>query len=167
VSDTTVHRWPTPALTGDLVRGVLATGVAFLFVLVTPVGSILFWTVCGLTILFALYLMSTISRLTSVVEVNDEGIRLTGGLLGARAIAWRELTAFQLRHFPLSRDKTKGWMDLKLKGGGRTVTLDDRLDRFNEVLARAWTAARARDVGISDTTHHNLIAAGLIARPKT
>jgi hypothetical protein len=57
-------------------------------------------------------------------------------------------------------------MDLKLKGSGRTITIDDRLDRFNEVLARAWDAARTADVGVSDTTHHNLIAAGIVAKPK-
>jgi hypothetical protein len=138
----------------------------FLFLLVTPVGSLLFWGVAGLTILFALYLMSTVSRITSVIEVNDEGVRLTGGLFGGRAIKWRELTDFQLRHFPLSRDRSRGWMDLKLKGSGRTITIDDRLDRFNEVLARAWDAARTADVGVSDTTHHNLIAAGIVAKPK-
>jgi uncharacterized membrane protein len=166
MSETSVHRWPTAALTGDLVRGALATGIMFLFLLVTPVGSLVFWGVAGLTILFALYLMSSVSRITSVIEVNDEGVRLSGGLFGGRQIKWRELTGFQLRHFPLSRDRSRGWMDLKLKGGGQTIAIDDRLDRFGEVLARAWTAARAAEIGISDATHHNLIAAGLVAKAK-
>lgn len=166
MSETSVHRWPLSSLTGDLVRGTLATGVMFLFLLVTPIGSFAFWGVAGLTILFALYLMSAVSRMTSVVEVNDEGVRLSGSLFGGRAIKWAELRGFELRHFPLSRDRTKGWMDLKLKGGGQTIALDDRLDRFGEVLARAWDAARVAEVGISDATHHNLIAAGVLAKAK-
>ncbi len=167
MSEVGIHRWPTPSLTGDLVRGTLATGVSFLFLLVSPIGSIAFWGMLGLTILFALYLMTAVSRITSVVEVDDEGIKLSGGLFGRRAIAWARLQKFELRCFPLSRDRTRGWMDLKLTGDGQTIAIDDRLDRFNEVLARAWAEARAADVGISDATHHNLTAAGILPRAKT
>jgi hypothetical protein len=120
-----------------------------------------------LTILFALYLMASVSKLSSVVEVDDKGMRLSGGLLGRRAVKWAELQRFELRHFPLSRDRSRGWMDLKLSGGGRSIAIDDRLDRFNEILARAWAAARAAEIGISDATHHNLIAAGILAKAKT
>jgi hypothetical protein len=167
VSEIGVHRWPTPSLTGDLVRGVLATGVAFLFLLVTPIGSFVFWGALGLTILFALYLMTSVSRITSVVEVDDEGIKVSGGLFGRRAIRWARLQKFELRYFPLSRDRTRGWMDLKLTGEGQTIAIDDRLDRFGEVLARAWAGARTADVGISDATHHNLTAAGILPKAKT
>ena len=167
MSEVGIHRWPTPSLTGDLVRGVLATGVAFLFLLVSPIGSIAFWGMLGLTILFALYLMTSVSRMTSVVEVGDEGIKLSGGLFGRRQIPWARLEKFELRYFPLSRDRTRGWMDLKLSGGGQTITIDDRLDRFGEVLARAWAGARKADVGISDATHHNLTAAGILPKART
>jgi hypothetical protein len=107
-----------------------------------------------------------VSRLTSVVEVGDQGLRLSGGLFGARAIKWVDVQRFELRHFPLSRDRKEGWMDLKLQGGGMTITIDDRLDRFHEVLARAWEAARAADVGISDTTHANLSAVGILPKQR-
>jgi len=167
VSEAGIHRWPTPSLTGDLVRGVLATGVAFLFLLLTPIGSIVSWAALGLTILFALYLMMSVSRITSVVEVDEEGIKLTGGLFGQRAIRWARLQKFELRFFALNRDRTRGWMDLKLTGDGQTIAIDDRLDRFNDLLARAWASARAADVGISDATHHNLIAAGILPKAKT
>lgn len=167
MSEVSVHRWPTRSLTGDLVRGALSTGIAFLFLLVTPIGGLAFWGMLGLTILFALYLMMSVSRITSVVEVDDEGIKLNGGLFGRRAIPWARLQKFELRYFPLSRDRSRGWMDLKLSGGGQTIAIDDRLDRFSDVLARAWVGARAAEVGISDATHHNLTAAGILPRAKT
>lgn len=166
MSEVSIHRWPTQALTGDLARGSIATAVGVFLLLAVPVGSIAFWAVAGLTILFALYLMSTVSRISSVIEVDDEGVRWRGGLFGGRAIKWGELEKFELRHFPLSRDRAQGWMDLKLKGGGRTIAIDDKLDRFGEFLARAWVAARKADVGISDATHHNLMAAGLLPKDK-
>jgi hypothetical protein len=58
-------------------------------------------------------------------------------------------------------------MDLKLSSGRAAVAIDDRLERFEELLARAWEAARVAEVGISDATHHNLIAAGLLPKAKS
>jgi hypothetical protein len=164
VSEVRIHRWPSQALSGDLLRGIVATGVAFLLLLVSPIGSIAFWGMLGLGVLFGLYLLSTVSRISSVVEVDDEGVRLKGGMLGARAIKWAELRRFELRHFPLSRDRKEGWMDLKLAGPVHTIALDDRLDRFHDVLARAWEAARRAEVGISAATHWNLVAAGILPK---
>ena len=167
MSEVSIHRWPPGSLTGDLVRGVVAFGVALLLSLVTPVGSFPFFGVLVLAVLFGLYLASTVSRLACVIEVDDRGLRLSGGLFGARAIKWAELERFELRHFPLSRNRKEGWMDLKLRGSGRqTIAIDDRLDRFGEVLARAWEAARAADLGISNATHANLVAAGIIPKPR-
>jgi len=161
-----LHRWRPAALAGDLVRGVLALGGALMLGLVMPIGSVAFAFVAGLVVVFALYLAGTLSRLRSRVEVDEWGLRVSGGLFGAKTLKWAELERFELRYFSLRRDRQEGWMDLKLKGRGRMIALDDRLDRFHEVLARAWDAARAADVGISEATHANLAAAGLIAKAK-
>lgn len=56
-------------------------------------------------------------------------------------------------------------MELKLASATATITLDDRLDGFSNVLTRAWAAAQQAEVGISDATQANLIAAGIIAKP--
>lgn len=164
MSEASLHRWPVASLSGDLLRGAAATVLALLLVLVTPEGGFAFWGALLLLVLFALYLAATVSRMSAVVEVDDEGVRLKGGLLGPRAIRWTELRRFELRHFPLSRDRRMGWMDLKLKGAGATIAIDDRLERFADVLAKAWAAARAAEVGISDATHANLIAAGILPK---
>ncbi len=161
-----IHRWPPGALMGDLIRGGVATGVSLLLLLISPIGSLAFFAVLVLVVLFGLYLASTVSRWTSIIEIDDEGLRLTGGLFGARTIRWSELRRFELRHFPLSRDRKQGWMDLKLAGPVATVSIDDKLDRFNEVLARAWEAARTAELGISDATHTNLIAAGILPKSR-
>jgi uncharacterized membrane protein YdbT with pleckstrin-like domain len=165
MSEVSIHRWPAQALRGDLVRGVVSFAVVLLLLLVPPLWSLPFFGVLVLVVLFGLYLASTVSRFTSVLEMDDDGIRIRGGLFGPRTIKWAELRRFELRHFPLSRDRKEGWMDLKLRGSnGRTIAVDDRLDRFGEVLARAWTAARAAEIGISDSTHANLAAAGILPK---
>jgi hypothetical protein len=164
MSETHIHRWSAAALSGDAIRGAIATGVCLFLLLLVPIGSIAFFVVATLAGVFGLYLAGTFSRLRATIEVDDTGLRLSGGLLGPKAIKWAELRKFELRYFSLRRDGKDGWMDLKLRGPAQSIAVDDRLDRFHEVLARAWTAARAADVGVSDTTHANLIAAGIISR---
>ncbi|NOT38866.1 MAG: PH domain-containing protein [Alphaproteobacteria bacterium] len=163
MSEVSVHRWQPSALTGDLVRGLVAAGLTLFFLLLVPVFTVAFYVLLVLAVLFGLYLAGTVSRWRSVVEADDAGLRVAGGFFGRRTIKWAELTRFELRHFPLSRDRTQGWMELKLTCPNATVSIDDRLERFSELLAHAWIAAQRAEIDISDTTHANLVAAGLIA----
>lgn len=164
MSEISVHRWQPAALTGDLVRGIVAVALTLFFLLLVPAFTVAFYALLVLAVLFGLYLAGTVSRWRSVVEADDQGMRVAGGTFGTRTIAWAELKRFDLRHFPLSRDRTQGWMELKLSSDKASVTVDDRLERFDELLARAWVAARQAEVGVSDSTHANLVAAGLIAK---
>ena len=165
MSEVHIYRWPARALSGDIVRGAVACGVALFFLLLIPIASMVFFLILALCVVFGLYLASTLSRLSATIEVDAQGLRLSGGLLGAKSVKWSELRRFELRYFSLKRDRTDGWMDLKLQGSGQTIAIDDRLDRFHDLLARAWEAARAAEVGVSEATHANLIAAGIIAKP--
>lgn len=165
MSEIQIHRWPARALSGDVIRGAVALGAALFLLLLVPVASSVFFVALALSVVFGLYLAGTLSRLRSTIEIDEQGVRLSGGLLGAKSIKWTELRRFELRYFSLRRDRKEGWMDLKLHGGRQTIAIDDRLDRFHDVLARAWEAARAAEVGVSEATHANLIAAGVIAMP--
>jgi membrane protein YdbS with pleckstrin-like domain len=164
MSEVSIHRWRPSALTGDLVRGVVAVALTLFFLVLVPVFTVAFYALSTLAVLFGLYLAGTVSRWRRVVETDDEGLRVSGGLLGRRTIKWSELRRFELRHFPLSRDRAQGWMELRLVSPGAKVTIDDRLDRFDEVLARAWTAAQRAELSISEATHANLVAAGVLAK---
>ena len=166
MSDVSVHRWQPSALSGDLVRGLVATVLTLFFLALVPVFTVAFYVLLVLAVLFGLYLAGTVSRWRSIVEADDQGLRFSGAIYGQRTIKWAELTRFELRHFPLSRDRTQGWMELKLASANATVSVDDRLERFDELLARAWGAARRAELGVSDATHANLLAAGLIAKDR-
>ncbi len=149
---------------GDLCRGALALCLCIFFLLLTPVLSFTFLGLFCIGLLFAYYSFDCVSRLFSLVEIDESGVTLTGGLFGQRKINWGELEQFELRHFSLGRIKSSGWMDLKLKGGSCTILVDDKLERFDDVLYRAWYAARAADVGVSEVTLTNLAASGLNTR---
>lgn len=163
MSEVSIHHWKPAALSGDLVRGLAAVAITLFLLALVPALTVAFYVLLALAVLFGLYLAGTVSRWRSVVEIDDEGLRVSGGVTG-RSIAWAELRRFELRHFPLSRDRTQGWMELMLASPTAKVTLDDRLERFDEVLARAWAVARRAELGVSDATHANLVAAGLVTK---
>ncbi len=158
-----IYRWPLSALAGDYLRSGIGFALSFLFFLLVPPGSIAFFALLALAVLFGLYLAQTALRARTVLTLLPEGLAVTG-FFGNRLISWKALDQFALRYYTLRREKGAGWMDLKLGSGGYTVTIDDRLDGFRSILARSWQAACERDIGISSSTYANLTAAGLLAK---
>jgi uncharacterized membrane protein len=146
---------------GDLSRSAIAFGVCVFFALLTPTLSYSFLGLFCVALLFGFYLAESVSRLRSSIDVDDVCIQVSGGLFGRRIIKWSALEKFELRHFAVGRTSKSSWMDLKLTGGGRSILIDDKLEGFNVVLSRAWRAAQAASVGVSDTTLANLTACGL------
>jgi hypothetical protein len=88
------------------------------------------------------------------IELDEAGIRASGPL-GA-AIRWADLRVLRLDYYSTRRDQEEGWMQLRLRGGGRTLRIDSGLDGFAEVALAAARHARAREVELDDTTHGNL-----------
>ena len=159
-----IYRWPVSALAGDYLRSGIGFALSTLFFLLVTPGSIAFYALLILAVLFGLYLVQTALRARTVLTLLPEGLAVAG-FFGHRLINWKALDHFALRYYTLRRDKQAGWMDLKLGSGGYAITLDDRLAGFRPILERAWEAARERDIGISSSTYANLTAAGLL--PKT
>ncbi len=158
-----IWRWPRAALAGDYLRSGIGFGISLLFLLLVPLGSIASFSFLILTVIFSLYLAQTVLRAKTTLALLPEGLAVAG-FFGNRVIRWDALDQFSLRYYTLRRDKAAGWMDLKLGSGRNIVTLDDRLDGFRPILARAWEAARERDIGISSSTYANLTAAGLLPK---
>jgi len=158
-----VYRWPRAAIIADYWRSGLAFAACFVVALLVPPLSIAFALFAPLAIVFGLYLAQTILRARTVLKLEPEGLAVSG-FLGTRTIRWDALDRFALRYYTLRRDKEAGWLDLKLGGGGTSITLDDRMDGFRHILERAWEAARSRDIGISSSTYANLTAAGVLPK---
>ena len=158
-----IYRWPSTALAGDYVRSGLGFALSFLFFLLVQPGSVSFFALLALSVVFGLYLAQTALRAHTALTLLPEGLAIAG-FFGHRVIRWEALDHFALRYYTLRRGKAAGWMDLKLGSGGYSITLDDRLDGFRAVLERAWDAARRRDIEISSSTYANLTTAGLLPK---
>ena len=114
----------------------------------------------GLALLFFIFGLRTAVRHKIFVEFSDSGVTL-GGWKGA-TIPWSEMHEFKLSYFSTRRDREGGWMQLRLRGGKRTIRLDSTLEGFDKLSRHAARAARRHDLELSPDTVQNLNALGVL-----
>ncbi|MCZ6453534.1 MAG: hypothetical protein O6909_04760 [Alphaproteobacteria bacterium] len=159
------YRYSTAALKGDLVRASIgfalcATPIAFasleawlMILLAAPAG------------LFAIFGARTWLRRGIRVAMDETGIAVTGP--NATRISWRELHRFKLSYFSTRRDRSNGWMQLKLRGPSGRLSIDSNFEGFDDICQRAFRAATDNDVELSGATLRNLAELGLVVDTAT
>lgn len=159
--------WPVKNLAGDYIRGVLGVMFALLCAFLAPSGS---WWQIVLILLFFLFLAFLSDVL---IRHGTRIVLMPGGLVrrrpfwGEDRVAWDEIQSLDVRFYPSRRDRTEGWMNAKVKGSGSTISLDDRITGFEDILDRAMLALEVRGLGMNEATTANLASLGLGLRART
>ena len=122
--------------------------------------SVTVWILGLLSFAFAVHGLGVVRRHRTRVETDAEGLRFSPP---RRRIAWNEITRFGLRYFSTRRDGARGWMELRVASPAATLRVDSRLERFDELVGRAWRAASRCGVEPDLTTRANLEALGMTA----
>ncbi len=144
----------------DYFRGWAGLGLAALpLVTMTPAWPVTLGLV-ALMGLFLVFLFQTWRRQHSRVLLASDGVSVIGG--DQRRLAWCDLDGLRLRWFG-SRNRSRGWLELELRGGGDRLVLTSALDRFDELVAEAVQAANDRGVPLEPSTRANVEA--LLKRP--
>ena len=154
-----VHRYPQKQIAQDYLRGGIGLALTGLPIVFLALHPMFFWPLLAFAILFAVYTLRTALRQLTVIHAGDQGIAAQGPL--SAAIAWRGLNDLRLRYFSTRRDRKDGWMQLTLRGGGRTMRLESPLTGFADIADRAADAARANGLALNDATMNNLVALGI------
>ena len=152
-------RYPLRVIWRDYLRAVIGLttfGAPALFV---AVSSVMFWLLGGLALLFAAFGIRTAIRHTSRVVVDGVGIRFTGLL--HRSVTWNGLGEVRIRYYSTWRDRSAGWMQLVIKGGGTTIRVDQTLDGFKALADTVCRGALANGARLDGVTRHNAGAIGL------
>ena len=135
----TVYRYPMRELMPDYARaaaGLVVTAAPLPWLTESPVA---FVVAAALAVAFAAYGISTFVRQRTRIEADAQAVASDG--LRRTVLPWNELTDLELRYYSVRRDRQRGWMQLRLSGRGRRVTLDSALEGFNEITRRAAVAA--------------------------
>lgn len=164
-AETTRHRYPVRTVVFEYVQS--AVGMAFTFgplAATTPLPAVT-GVLAALGALFFIFGVRTVIRHNTVVELSDEGVVARG--LKPATVRWDELSRLKLSYFSTRRDRTGGWMQVRLKGAGRTLRVDSTMEGFDRLVARSAEAARARNLELEPTTVQNLAWLGLFAKDDT
>jgi hypothetical protein len=159
-------RYPFSALVWDYARGISGIVICFVILVTNEWHNQLVWLFVGLTVLFAIYTMTTIAKNVARFRVSEEGIECGG--FRKQAIRWGDLSELALRYYPTSRRRKKGWMTLTLKAKGRSggpasVKIESNLPGFTEIATRAAWAAKENKLMVDRVTADNLTALGVSA----
>lgn len=160
-------RYPLSALVWDYVRGIAGIVICIVILVTNEWHNQLLWLFVGLTILFAIYTMTTLAKNLAWFRVSEEGIECGG--LRTQSIRWGDLSGLALRYYPTSRSRKKGWMTLTLKSkggpgtarGGTSMKIDSNLPGFPEIATRAAWAAKENKLMVDRVTADNLAAIGV------
>lgn len=160
-------RYPLSALAWDYVRGIGGIVICVVILVTNEWHNQLVWLFVGLTVLFAIYTMTTLAKNLARFRVSEEGIECGG--LRRRRIRWGELSDVALRYYPTSRSRKKGWMTLTLKAkaagaqspGETRLQVESTLPGFSEIASRAAFAAKENKLIMDRVTADNLAALGV------
>ena len=149
-------RYPLAALRADYGRaavGFALTAGPLAFAFPSPAVRYVLIVLAGL---FGLFALRTVRRQLTRFELSEAGLRAIGPL--GSSLHWEDLRSVELRYFSTRRDRSGGWMQLRVRGRGRALALDSALAGFDTIVRYALAEAQARDVVVSQTTHTNLSA---------
>lgn len=152
------YRYPWQAMVPDYFRaaaGIVCTGAPLVLV---EMPALVTGVLAFLTAIFAAFAAQAGLRHATRILVSARDIRALP--MGIR-LDWDRLTRLRLAYFSVRRDGRRGWMELKLGSGRRTLRIDSRLEGFTEVVRQAVAAASQSCVQLEPATLSNLANLGI------
>jgi hypothetical protein len=154
-----IHRYSLQNLLPDYLRGGAGLIIGGGCWLLAPDMSHVVVIFGGLTLLFLLFTMRTVARQYTRIEMTDDAI--TSGGIGRLTLRWRDVDRVKLRYYSTRRNRSGGWMTLKLARGRTAISVDSNIDDFDAIAARAARTLSENRAAADDVTLANLAALGL------
>ncbi|HTO84175.1 MAG TPA: hypothetical protein VMQ73_18260 [Methylomirabilota bacterium] len=155
-----IHRYSAKNLLPDYLRGAAGLAIGGGGWLLAPSAPHVIVIFGGLTVLFLLFTMRTVARQRAWIELTEESISIGRGR--ETLLRWSDLDRVKLRYYSTRRNRSGGWMTLKLSAGATSMSVDSNIDGFDAIAARAARALRDNRLLTDDTTVANLAALGLM-----
>ena len=153
------YRYPLASLAGDYVRAIAGIVLSALPIFVVSLSPVVTAILGAFVLLFSVFAARTLLRHATAIEMTTAGIASVGPM--AQRLAWEGVKAVQLSYFSTWRDKSKGWMQLKLTGSEGTLRIDSNLNGFDEVATVVAECAARNDALMNDVTIGNFEALGI------
>jgi hypothetical protein len=153
------HRYPRSAIWADYGRaaaGIVATATPLG---VVELGAIANTLLSVVALLFTVHALRTAVKQRLVVTCSESKLTFSG--IKTKKLTLKALHTLDLRYYALNRERTRGWMQLTLKGDGMVCRLESSLDGFDALARQATDAALENGVVLSPATLANLQSLGI------
>ena len=158
----TEHRYPPSAMVRDYMTSGAGLALSLPPMVMLDLPAVTVWILGAMSLAFAIHGLGVVRRRRLRVGIDEDGLSFSPP---RRRIAWNEITRFRLAWFSTRRDGARGWMELKVASPSATLRVDSRLERFPELVGRAWHAASRRGLELDPATRANLEALGTVGGP--
>jgi hypothetical protein len=158
-ADAARFSYPTSAMVGDYLRAAAGLGPTLFILASVSLGEVATAVLAGFAVIFGAFAIRTALRHGTSLEMDETGLRAAG--LRRAVIPWGELDRVKLAYYSTRRDRKSGWMQLQLRAGRARLSLDSRLDGFDQLARQAARVATERGLTLSDATAANLQALGI------
>lgn len=156
----TMHYYPSKELIGDYIRGVIGVVICATPIVLTGSMPVAGWILGFLVLLFAGFIIRTALRHYTRIKMDDLGLTSSG--IMTKQIAWPDISRVKMRYYSTKRDRTEGWMQLKITGArGRTIEMDSILTDFQSIINKLGTAAVQASAAMDETTRANFALMGI------
>ena len=158
-----VLRYPGRVLVGDYIRSAVGLLIGFGVLLSVPATPAIILVFGGVAGLFSIFGLRTVQRQVTRVAVTEAEIHSAD--FRSRVMSWSDLERMKLRYYGTKRQERGqgGFMQLTLRGGGKSLTYDSGITGFKYIAWRAAKAARNNGVAVDPASAGNLLALGLDA----
>lgn len=156
------HTYPAPCIASDLLRASAGFAICSAPLLIAdsplPVSTMV---LAALSVFFALSFVRALILVRTCIEWDDRAVCSHG--LRLRRLYWQNVSSLRLSYYSTRRDRSNGWLQLSLAGDGGRLTVDSRLNGFEELVGRAMQAALTNKLCLDPTTRYNFQALGIAA----
>ena len=154
------YRYPVAALRGDYIRAGIGSVIMGGMMIGAFGVPVMFFIIGSLFLLFFGFGLQTFARHMTMFELEPDGLKVYG--LRRKKLLWDELTGARLRFFSVRRERSSGWMELKLTSSGSgKLRIDSALEGFNDIAAAVASAVEAKGIKIDETSVENFRAIGV------
>lgn len=155
------HRYPWPALRGDYIRAAIGAVVAAGGAVLTADNAYVCGAFAACGLLFLLFGARTAWRQYAAYLLDGEGLTRHPPIGAPATVRWDALDKLSMRFYSTKRDRSQGWMQLTLSGGGSRISLDSTIDDFDAIARATARAAMRNRVALRSSTLANLEAIGI------
>ena len=153
-------RYSTKSLNADILRAIIGFVLCICPVILIVAEPLINLILLSSSLLFLIFGIRAWLRRRVRIYCKETEIIIKGPI--SRSLKWDELSSLKLSYFSTRRNKKDGWMQLKLEGKSKKITIESNLEKFVEICSRAYQAANNNKIAITKTSERNFAELGIL-----